>query len=258
VIRRVDFCKNIILQSDKSNINWFLFSLAEYDLGNRFNFTNKVFQNEKRIGKAVSFYNGRQAIKFYNKLEELLNRTKLLLTEKSVIQEMKAYELHSVLRIERSLQNYNAVNSILSKHLPKKFKFTLSDIWSKELAQKMLLELIDELTSRNVNLFNVSHCPEDLILLQNLLQNRRFSQSACVFTYGKIRSILGEKGGNEFLLRYMSKATINSNRKKYTELVDSIKEMMPSTIGNIWSEVSNQINKFETINRDNWKKLVIR
>lgn len=258
VIKRIDFCRNIILPEKDSEINWIIGILATYDLNARYDLSKKDYQNDERKGTSISFFNKSQAIKFYNKLEEIQNLKSLTLTEQSIKKALdKRTTSSQVFRIERSLQRYQTVNYVLSKFVDKKSKFTLKDIWDEEMAKKILLELVEDIVDKNISLFTCFQSPDDATLINDLLKTFSLGDVSKIYMMKKLVDQIGTTGTKKLLQKHISRGSYDYTLRKLRAASKILEKEKAISIGSTWSNILDQLRNNEFITSENWKDKIL-
>jgi hypothetical protein len=144
VIKRADFCKNIIIPPYFGTAKQVIRRLEGFNYKQSSGF--KHWENmDNEEGVKINFYNTSQGYVIYDKVSEIKSNGYTILEEqlKEAIKEGKLKS--NIIRFELSFHKPATFEACLRKHLKAKNKhFTLRDILNNDLAKNILIEAFDK------------------------------------------------------------------------------------------------------------------
>lgn len=247
-IRKVDFCKNILLNNYET-VTHATRTVSKFDIPKRLKIYNDRFQNE---GHALRIYNTQQQIIIYDKVKDAFkNKDEAEDKDRTKYQQqlLKAIQSsHSpieILRLEIRLLNVRKLNAVLTE-LGFSANLTFRDIFKKEIA-KTILKQYWKLITPEQSTFLLYYMDENILkqvlgYLKKQGINKRFIETAGIAYLMYHSDKLGVRDLE--LTSYSNYSTRTWLRnERYFDLINNI--VKDTSKSNFLEDVNNSLEVFE-------------
>lgn len=248
IISKVDFGKNLILKEYSSN--HIISQLEKINLNKQMDLTKTRFMNS---GESLQGYAISNSFVFYDKIADLNKDKKRAIDkdqtqyQKSLFDEIEQTSIQNeILRFEVRLSNKRKMKSVFKKLGFEKKEYSFKDIFSEDLATKVLTDYWNTKIDNNRYVLFTLNEPAEKLLRMLAIARPKAKAKTLIYLSGLIYLVKNTNGG----LREIRKViTSRTNDRTWYRLVSDLKSISNDLDGmselDWYKSMSNQIKNYK-------------